>query len=41
MPDRWLGGLGTFLAVGIGTEPIAVAGLYAAFRRRGWIGGGS
>jgi magnesium transporter len=36
-----LGGLGTFLIVGIGTEVIAVAALYWLFRRRGWLGGTS
>jgi magnesium transporter len=34
-----LGGLPIFLIVGIGTELVAVAGLYWLFRRRGWIGG--
>ena len=33
-----LGGLPTFLIVGIGTELVAVVGLYWLFRRRGWIG---
>jgi magnesium transporter len=33
-----LGGLPVFLIVGIGTELVAVAGLYWLFRRRGWIG---
>ncbi len=33
-----LGGLPTFLIVGIGTELVAVAGLYWLFRRRGWLG---
>lgn len=33
-----LGGLPTFLIVGIGTEVVAVAALYWLFRRRGWIG---
>jgi magnesium transporter len=33
-----LGGLPTFLIVGIGTEVAAVAALYWLFRRRGWIG---
>jgi magnesium transporter len=33
-----LGGLPTFLIVGIGTEVIAVAALYWLFHRRGWIG---
>jgi magnesium transporter len=36
-----LGGLPTFLIVGIGTEILAVAALYWLFHRRGWIGGGS
>jgi magnesium transporter len=36
-----LGGVGTFLIVGIGTELVAVAGLYWLFRRRRWIGPGS
>lgn len=34
-----LGGLPTFLIVGIGTELVAVAGLYWLFRRRGWLAG--
>jgi magnesium transporter len=34
-----LGGMPTFLIVGIGTELLAVAGLYWLFRRRGWIDG--
>ncbi|HXW87437.1 MAG TPA: magnesium transporter CorA family protein [Streptosporangiaceae bacterium] len=38
--DR-LGGLPTFLIVGIGTEVVAVAALYWLFRRRGWMGGGT
>jgi magnesium transporter len=33
-----LGALGTFLLLGVGTEVLAVAFLYALFRRRGWIG---
>jgi magnesium transporter len=33
-----LGGLPVFLIVGIGTELVAVLGLYWLFRRRGWIG---
>ena len=33
-----LGGMPTFLIVGIGTEAVAVAALYWLFRRRGWIG---
>jgi magnesium transporter len=32
-----LGGVATFLLLGIGTEVVAVAGLYALFRRRGWL----
>ena len=32
-----LGGLPTFLGLGIGTEVVAVAGLYWLFRRRGWL----
>jgi len=36
-----LGGLPTFLIVGIGTELVAVVGLYWLFRRRHWIGPGS
>jgi magnesium transporter len=32
-----LGGFPIFLGVGIGTEVVAVAGLYALFRKRGWI----
>lgn len=36
-----LGGLGTFLIVGIGTEVVAVAALYWLFRRRRWIGPGA
>jgi magnesium transporter len=31
-----LGGLPTFLALGIGTEVLAAAGLFMLFRRRGW-----
>jgi magnesium transporter len=34
-----LGSLPTFLILGIGTEVLAVGGLYWLFRRRGWIGG--
>ena len=34
-----LGGLPTFLIVGVGTEVIAVGALYWLFHRRGWIGG--
>jgi len=33
-----LGGWPTFVIVGLGTEVLAVAGLYWLFRRRGWIG---
>jgi len=33
-----LGAWPTFLIVGVGTELLAVAGLYWLFRRRGWIG---
>ncbi len=33
-----LGSLYTFLILGVGSELLAVAGLYALFRRRGWIG---
>lgn len=32
-----LGGLATFLGLGIGTEIVAVAGLFWLFRRRGWL----
>jgi magnesium transporter len=32
-----LGSLGTFLGFGIGTEVIAIAGLYLLFRKRGWV----
>jgi magnesium transporter len=32
-----LGGLPAFLVLGIGSEVLAVAGLYLLFRRRGWI----
>ena len=35
-----LGSLPTFLILGLGTEALAVGGLYWLFRRRGWIGGG-
>jgi magnesium transporter len=35
-----LGSLPTFLFLGLGTEVLAVGGLYWLFRRRGWIGGG-
>jgi magnesium transporter len=33
-----LGGMPTFWIVGVGTELLAVIGLYALFRRRGWVG---
>jgi magnesium transporter len=33
-----LGSVNVFLIVGVGTELVAVAGLYWLFRRRGWIG---
>jgi magnesium transporter len=33
-----LGGLPTFLIVGVGTEVLAVIGLYWLFKRRGWLG---
>jgi magnesium transporter len=33
-----LGGWPTFVIVGLGTELVAVAGLYWLFHRRGWIG---
>jgi magnesium transporter len=36
-----LGALPTFLLLGVGTELVAVAGLYVLFRRRGWIGSGA
>jgi magnesium transporter len=36
-----LGSMTVFLGAGIGTELVAVAGLYLLFRRRGWIGPGS
>ena len=32
-----LGGLATFLILGIGIEAAAVVGLYWLFRRRGWL----
>jgi magnesium transporter len=32
-----LGGLAAFLILGIGTEIVAVAGLYTLFRKRGWL----
>jgi magnesium transporter len=34
-----LGGLGVFIALGLGTEVLAVAGLFMLFRSRGWLGG--
>jgi magnesium transporter len=34
-----LGSLYTFLILGVGSELLAVAGLYVLFRRRGWLGG--
>jgi magnesium transporter len=34
-----LGSLPTFLLLGLGTELVAVVGLYSMFRRRGWLGG--
>jgi magnesium transporter len=34
-----LGSLPTFIVLGLGTEALAVVGLYTMFRRRGWIGG--
>ncbi|HYK28753.1 MAG TPA: CorA family divalent cation transporter, partial [Streptosporangiaceae bacterium] len=34
-----LGRLATFLVLGVGTELLAVLGLYILFRRRGWLGG--
>jgi magnesium transporter len=36
-----LGNLPVFLILGLGTELLAVAGLYALFRRRGWLGQGT
>jgi magnesium transporter len=33
-----LGGVPTFLILGIGTQLLATAGLYVLFRRRGWLG---
>jgi magnesium transporter len=36
-----LGGVPVFLIFGIGTELLAVAGLYVLFRRRGWLGSGN
>jgi magnesium transporter len=35
-----LGSLYTFLILGVGSELLAVVGLYWLFRRRGWIGSG-
>jgi magnesium transporter len=32
-----IGGLASFLGVGIGTEVVAVVALFALFRRRGWL----
>jgi magnesium transporter len=32
-----LGGLTTFIVLGLGTEALAVVGLFALFRRRGWV----
>jgi magnesium transporter len=32
-----LGSLGAFLALGLGTEVVAVGGLLFLFRRRGWM----
>jgi magnesium transporter len=34
-----LGGMPTFLIVGVGTELVAVAGLFWLFRHRGWVAG--
>jgi magnesium transporter len=34
-----LGSLGVFIIVGLGTEVLAVVGLFILFRRRGWLGG--
>ena len=36
-----LGGWPTFVILGIGSELLAVGGLFALFRKRGWIGAGS
>ena len=36
-PVGRLGGLPAFLALGFGTELVAVAGLFMLFRRRGWL----
>ena len=36
-----LGSLGAFLALGIGTEVLAVVALITMFRTRGWMGRGS
>ena len=35
-----LGSLGAFLALGVGTEVLAVVALLTMFRRRGWMGKG-
>jgi magnesium transporter len=35
-----IGSLGAFLALGLGTEALAVIGLFILFQRRGWMGGG-
>jgi magnesium transporter len=32
-----LGGLTTFIVLGLGTEALSVVGLFALFRRRGWV----
>jgi hypothetical protein len=32
-----LGGLPTFLVLGIGSELVAAVGLFMLFRRRGWF----
>lgn len=34
---RRLGGLPTFLSLGIGSEVAVAAGLFTLFRRRGWF----
>jgi magnesium transporter len=36
-----IGGGGAFVALGLGTEAIAVVALFMLFRRRGWLGGSS
>jgi magnesium transporter len=36
-----IGGFAIFMAVGLGTEVVAAAGLIILFRRRGWLGGGA